>query len=249
MLLVVVAVAITLALVLQPKPNPNPPGPTTPGPTATAPPIEPTPPPTQDPLTELISSASSDGGVALADPSTSQNRALEWLAADPNLASYTNQTKIQRYALATLYFTTKGESWDNNDYWLSNKTVCDKWYQYDDTTIECTSNGGVSFLDLRDNNLQGSIPPEISMLFDSLGKFCIETNAVKLFHPVVNLGLCYSTEKLWLVDNELEGTIPTEIGELTKLSEYYCDWCKTVKVLILIILFPCWHSYFSTCQQ
>jgi hypothetical protein len=61
----VVAVVVTLALVLL---------------------SEPTPP--QDPLSELIASASSDGGVALSDPSTQQNMALKWLAGDLNLASY-----------------------------------------------------------------------------------------------------------------------------------------------------------------
>jgi hypothetical protein len=160
-LLIVVAVAVTLALVLQPEPTLTPP---------------------QD-LIELISSASSDGGVALVDPSTPQNMALKWIAEDPNLAKYTDQEKIQRYALATLYYTTKGDSWTNNDYWLSDKDVCGKWYNNDgdDMAVDCTSDGAVSDLDLRDNNLRGVIPPDIGMLSDSLGKCVIEKNAVESY--------------------------------------------------------------------
>jgi hypothetical protein len=158
-LLIVVAVAVTLALVLQPDPVPP-----------------------KDPLSELLSSASSDGGVALADPSTPQNMALTWLAGDPNLANYTVQEVIQRYALATLYYTTKGDSWNSNDDWLSDKDACDKWYNNDgnDMSVDCTSDGAVSELDLRENNLEGVIPPEIGMLSDSLGKSVVEESTVKL---------------------------------------------------------------------
>jgi hypothetical protein len=157
-LLIMVTITVALALVLPPEPTPL-----------------------QGPLSELLSSASSDGGVALADPSTPQNMALKWLSADPNLFSYTANETIQRYALATLYYSTKGESWYNNDYWLSpDEGICGRWYQYPNTTIKCTTEGAVSFLDIRDNNLQGSIPPEISMLSDSLSKGVTEKDAVKL---------------------------------------------------------------------
>jgi hypothetical protein len=160
MLLIVVAVAVALALLLPPDPEPS--------------------PIPQDSLIELISSASSDDGEALRTPSTPQNMALEWLAENPNLANYTDQEKIQRYALATLYYSTKGDSWAINDFWLSNADVCGKWSQYNGTTIDCTSNGSVSSLDLRSNSLRGTIPPEIGMLSDSLGKFVVKENAVKL---------------------------------------------------------------------
>jgi hypothetical protein len=158
-LLILVVVVVSLALVL---------------------PSEPTPP--LDPLSKLLSSASSDGGVALTTPSTPQNMALQWLAGNPNLANYTDQEKIQRYALATLYYSTRGESWKRRDSWLSDEGVCDKWYQDLDSTINCTTDGAVSHLDLRWNNLQGSIPPEIGMLSDSLGK-CAICQIVRDFIP------------------------------------------------------------------
>jgi hypothetical protein len=191
-LLIVVAVAVALALVLPSEPTTTtqaPPTTTTQAPTTTtttqAPTMTtttqaPTTTPILQDLSELISSASSDGGEALTTPSTPQNLALEWLAGNPNLANYTDQEKIQRYALATLYYSTKGDSWDNDDFWLSDADACNKWYQYNDTTIDCTIDGAVSFLDLDFNNLQGTIPREIGMLSDSLGKFTVEENAVQL---------------------------------------------------------------------
>jgi hypothetical protein len=175
LILVAIATALTLGLKLS-----NPRGPTTPVTTTTAPTLEPTQTPAWDPLVELISSASSDGGVALADPSTPQCRALEWLAGDPNLANFTDHKKIQRYALATLYFSTNGDGWEYNNDWLSDKDVCGNWYQKFNTTIKCTSNDTVSSLNHDGNKLQGTIPPEISMLSDAISKCVIENYTVKL---------------------------------------------------------------------
>jgi hypothetical protein len=180
LLLTMIVVGVVLAATLRPGPEPTTPKPTTPEPSTQAP----TTPIPQD-LFELISSASSDDGENLRTPSTPQNMALGWLAGNPNLANYTDQEKIQRYALATLYYSTKGERWYKSEFWLSNTDVCDNWYQHDtlgdDAKVDCTSNGAVSFLDLRFNSLQGTIPPEIGMLSDSLGKFLVEENAIKLY--------------------------------------------------------------------
>jgi hypothetical protein len=149
-------------------------------------------------LIDFLSNASSDSGEALRDSSMPQYEALEWLAGDANLANYTDQEKIQRYALATLYYSTKGESWTRSDKWLSNADVCD-WYQYEDTTINCTSLGAVAPLSLPNNSLSGAIPAEIGMLSDSLGELIVEgritmyfacpSNCAGLLHPVTSLML------------------------------------------------------------
>ena len=124
-------------------------------------------------LIDFLSNASSDGGEALRTPSTPQNEALVWLANNPSLTNYTDQEKIQRYALATLYYSTKGENWTHDDNWLSNADVCDKWYSYKNP-INCNSAGEIFHLHLYDNNLYGTIPAEIGLLSDSLGKFNIQ---------------------------------------------------------------------------
>jgi hypothetical protein len=127
-------------------------------------PIEaPTPSP-QEVLKELeglLSSVSLDNGTALRTASTPQNDALNWLANNnTNLNLYSNATKIQRYALATLFFSTNGTSWYEKDEWMSNSNEC-LWYNNGSSL--CT-HGSVERLDLWGNNLVGTIPDELALL-------------------------------------------------------------------------------------
>ena len=69
-------------------------------------------------LIDLLSSVSPDGGAALENNSTPQYAALDWLASNAKLDSYADSKKIQRYALATLYYGTNGESLES-PVWLA----------------------------------------------------------------------------------------------------------------------------------
>ena len=181
--------------------------------------------------------------------STLQNKALTWLANNTNLASYTDQEKIQQYALATLYYSTKGESWTHDDDWLTNADVFGKWYQ-DDGMINCTSTGEVSNLDLYNNNLIGTIPPKMGLLSDSLGELniqgrmllfnvsCLPIKNCQLGEHVTHVSITFATigshicmhvllitAVLNLWDNNLTSTIPTELGLLSNL-EYLSLYLK-----------------------
>ena len=200
------------------------------------------PPPLVTELIDLLSKASSNGGEALRTNSTPQNKAYVWLN-NTNPASYTDQEKIQWYALATLYHSTNGNSWTHHDYWVSNADVCGKWYQSYDGTINCTSAGEVSILDLSNNNLIGKISPKIRLLSDSLGEFNIQgrmilfnvsCSAIKncqLGKHVTHVPITFATigshmcmhillitGKLYLLDNDLTSTIPTKLGLLSNLE-------------------------------
>jgi hypothetical protein len=59
-------------------------------------------------LKSLLIPVSFDNGTALQTPLTPQNNALNWLANNTHLYSYSDAKKIQRYALATLFFSTSG---------------------------------------------------------------------------------------------------------------------------------------------
>lgn len=120
-------------------------------------------------LEDILSSVSFDGGKALRTPWTPQNQAYNWLLEDPNLSLYSNQTKIQRYALATMYYSTNGDNWTNNAGWLGHGNECD-WYSTLDGA-SC-SNGSMMYLHERSNNLAGTIPEEIGILSNLLG-MCI----------------------------------------------------------------------------
>lgn len=140
----------------------------------------PTPSPTtQDfaSLQQLISSVSFDGGAALNETDSPQSRALDWLASSENLQEYPDWKRIQRYVLATLYFSTNADDWFKNDGWLSEEDEC-KWYSqageaYSFPLEACTENGTYAVITLKKNNMIGTVPSEVAILSDSLSK-CVK---------------------------------------------------------------------------
>lgn len=94
--------------------------------------------------------------------------------------------EVERDALEALYNATRGDSWTRRDNWLTGASVSD-WYG-----VATRPSGRVHNLDLRNNGLAGSIPPDIGKLEDMAG--------------------------LFLSDNELTGSIPAEIGRLSRLE-------------------------------
>jgi hypothetical protein len=141
---------------------------------------EPTPAPTNSPtsgptlspealLSDLLSPISSDKGEALLTNLTPQNKAFNWMVTNnTRLGTLSDERIIQRYALATLYYSANGESWNSHEFWLSDNEECNIW----NTTygpLTCTENDTLTQVDLRENNLNRTIPPEIGLL-TSLGE-------------------------------------------------------------------------------
>jgi len=94
----------------------------------------------------------------------------------------------ERGALIALYKNAQGGAWTNNSGWLGPSGTECNWYG-----VACDEQRShVSALNLYDNNLTGSIPPEIGNL------------------PY----LAY----LYLDQNNLSGEIPGEIGSLSRLE-------------------------------
>ena len=58
----------------------------------------------------------------------SQQSAFDWLIGDPFLANYSAARILQRMALATFYFSTRGDQWIVNDNWLSYDHHECEWY-------------------------------------------------------------------------------------------------------------------------
>ena len=186
--------------------------------------------------------------AALSNPDrdTSQSDALDFILNDDEfvydwdgLASSpididARTTFVQRYTAATLYISTDGKDWDNNDGWMGRMNVC-TWYG-----VGCDDDGRVTSLSLSDNNLNGPIPADLSVLGDlhtiemhknnlsgEIPSSIFDMNSLKILYLDENelegkisdsIGQLSKLEKLTLNDNEFSGEIPSEIGDLDNLD-------------------------------
>jgi hypothetical protein len=160
----------------------------------------PTPVPPIEKIIETLSLVSSDGGEALQTPGSAQHDALSWLANDTFQGYYTDDKLIQRYSLATLFFSTNGKNWFNKSMWLDEGDECDRWWQPTGGILCDSLNGSITSLGLASNNLVGTIPAEIGLL-----------------KSLVSLGLSYN--------DFLSERIPTEIAELVR--SWTCSYATT----------------------
>ncbi|MFD1614809.1 T9SS type A sorting domain-containing protein [Gelatiniphilus marinus] len=141
-------------------------------------------------------------------------------------------------ALVAIYNSTNGDNWTDNSNWLDNTKPLQLWHG-----ITLDSSNRVTNLNLGNNNLTGSIPPEIGDLTELtyLGFFTNQLtgnippeigNLIKLTHMDLSpntfsgpippeIGNLVNLETLWLNQNGLTGTIPTSFQNLTKLKRLY----------------------------
>ena len=148
---------------------------------------------------EMVATVNDNGLVTAADTGTSLIRAR--IPGRPPeygdvITHITVEVQVQpnldREALVALYNSTNGPEWINNTNWLTDTPVV-SWYGVNPVHSE----NRVTRLELQNNRLQGTIPPEISLL-----------------------GLV--VEELWLWDNQLT-SIPAEIGQLNNLKVLSLD--------------------------
>ena len=122
----------------------------------------------------------------------------------------------ERKALIAFYNATGGDNWTNNENWCSDKPV-GEWYGITTFPSDYNDNGGrVYNIDLRDNNLSGSIPEAISELSSVMFIDLYWNNlsgeipkAMYSFKDLLRLDLAW---------NNLSGEILSDIGNLTKLN-------------------------------
>ena len=121
-----------------------------------------------------------------------QARALDWVHQHPDFDSMPDWRKRQLMALCAVYYATGGGiSWgfDASTDWLdASMNECD-W----EGVASCNTVGVYQYMNLREGDLKGSIPVEISFLT-----------------ALTTLALGY---------NQFSGSFPTELGELTSLIE------------------------------
>jgi hypothetical protein len=131
-----------------------------------------TPAPT--PETLVISGLPTSTMQALQDPASAQAQAYRWLAKDPVLARYSNPRRIQRFALATLYYATNGTHWVDKNWLLYETNEC-TWFTHTDARVypeyeteynsyPCSPESEYMFLTPWNNGMSGTLPPELGLL-------------------------------------------------------------------------------------
>lgn len=141
--------------------------------------------------------------------------AVLWLGGSlapglPAVRAQQNQIPQAEYeALVALYNATDGPNWTYK-WTLPTSDPCGLY------GITC-ENGHVTGLWLDDNNLNGTIPPELGNL-SGLLDFLLSNNQLRGTIPP-ELGNLSNLRALYLNNNQLSGTIPPELGNLSNLQD------------------------------
>ena len=173
-----------------------------------------------------------------------QNMAFQWLLEDPAFNDYTEERIVQRFALATLFYSSSGgggsnlassgEGWFNDENWLSYQHECEWWaredsgqyadndrtiLQYDAPGGPCGDEGqeGVyQHLWLWGNRLQGTLPLELYLLAP-LRSIALTSNQLGGTLST-HIGKLSHLEALALQGNSLTGPLPDQLYSLTNLT-------------------------------
>ncbi|CAB9506888.1 LRR receptor-like serine threonine-protein kinase At4g08850 [Seminavis robusta] len=176
----------------------------------------------------------------LEDPHSSQAQAFRWLMEDGENLPYLSVERVQqKFALATLYYSTNGDSWTTNSGWLDHSVHECEWFQAPDFAQKerlakiypgylseffppsepppktCNENGLYQHFWLDHNNLVGSLPEELYML-TLLQTLSIGHNQLQgVLSP--KIGQLTALEGFYPAGMIHEAALPSEIGLLTKL--------------------------------
>ena len=126
-------------------------------------------------LLALLDTVSPEPIEMLDDDNSPQAKATEWLAADPSFSTYSPEKLVQRWVLVVLFESLEGGFVERRR--LQGNILTD-WKTYSDecqwfsTRPEdfCNRSGLVRSIDIRDASLSGTLPKELHLLSNSLGK-------------------------------------------------------------------------------
>lgn len=166
-------------------------------------------------LFDLIIEAYPQGRPALQDPRSPQGQALKWLESSVNKNVYSEQRFLQRYVLSTVYYSTNGEGWINNTAWLSELDEC-SWMSK--AEFVCDDSGRYIELDLMENNLVGTLPPELKVLSDSLRVINVRKNKLSGELPASTISDLTNLEVLDLSSNSFSGAVLPQLFDATSLT-------------------------------
>jgi hypothetical protein len=140
-------------------------------------------------LATLLEQSPADESATFQGEKSPQSKAFDWIVAGSASHSLSTARIVQRYTLATIYFSTGGDSWFVQSGWLSTEDECG-WFSSDQEI--CNPDGELINLSLVYNSLGGMIPKELALL-------------TKL-------------QFLDLTGNSLSGSIPAALGGMSSLG-------------------------------
>jgi len=132
---------------------------------------------------------------------------------------------ISRYIAAVFYFSLGGSEWNDRFNFLTEDNICDWNRYYTDGTSEyalvnlgitCNINNEPRTIMMPNNNMVGSIPPELGLL-TGLETLSLQMNSISGTLPEQMENLRYLSGAIFYA-NELSGTIPVWISSLTNLE-------------------------------
>ncbi|KAL7534868.1 hypothetical protein ACHAXR_006988 [Thalassiosira sp. AJA248-18] len=168
-----------------------------------------------EPLRTLLKESSPSSAFELHDENSNQYRALYWLYYDlEKYDNYTNDEKIELWALGCFYYNTIGHKWYNSTNWMldsGNLTVCD-WYG-----LTCDGMGMVLEMDLAANRIQRDLPNEFTLL-TKLQYLGLSDNSLGRLDP-----LLFEMPNLFVIDFDGNGIreIPDNIPKRNRVKELY----------------------------
>jgi hypothetical protein len=191
---------------IQSSPSASPAVAKNPAPTLRTPTLEPLYlPPTQELTIYNEIAPYAPNPVVILTRHTPQHSALKWLALERNVTAYVSPNLVQRFAMATLYL-----SFNASIPWLiQGQSEC-SWFSDSPTPCQGTSFRALS---LSAHNLQGTLPPELTMMSDlrvlDFSKNQLQGTLPTFIGGLVNLNI------VMLQSNQFTGQVPSEWSNLT----------------------------------
>lgn len=173
--------------------------------------------------------------AGVSDPSlfsntnSSEYKAFDWLVSkDGRFLCPIDNTLVQRYVLALLYYETNGDNWWNCT--QNEATDCGEFPFLSPASecnwggIDCDHSNSVSRITMSNNNMKGSIPKEIGSLIH-LYELNLEQNDLTGSIPD-SMAKLTSLLYIDLDKNNLVGTIPEGVYDLLLLQALDLDTNK-----------------------
>jgi Leucine-rich repeat (LRR) protein len=178
--------------------------------------------------------------ASILNESSPQARALEWVRNndtvpwrdDRNDTSQLLSRKLQRFVLATLYFSTNGALWSANENWLNRTSSECEWkgcccgpeceqFEFDPSPGEFVGNESdstvLTAIFMSENNLVGTLPREIWLL-SNLQRLDLNGNTITASIPSQVSDL-RALVVLRLENVLLTSSLPTQVGLMTNLLD------------------------------